>query len=91
MKIKYLLSFAVVLGMGLVTSPDSVALTMNEVSTPDMQAGCVPLVQYSRTIGKSKSIDPGMLICPKYNCDPEMCITTVPNIDPGIMLKDQSK
>jgi len=90
MKAKYILSFALVFGMSLLCSPDSIALTAN---APDKSDVFAKSASFDSGIlnDASRSIDHGMLIYPKYNCDPEMCITTVPNIDPGFMIRDLPK
>lgn len=88
MKAKYLLSFALFLGMILLSSPNSVALTVNNPDKSDAFSGNSSFG--SGTLDDTYgSIDPGMLIYPKYNCDPEMCITKVPDIDPGFLIRDR--
>lgn len=88
MRVKYLLSFAVVFGVTLICSPDSVASIVNDTDKPNTFSQSA---SYGSGMlnGASGSIDPGMLIYPKYNCDPEMCITTVPDIDPGFLIRDR--
>jgi hypothetical protein len=88
MRVKYLFSFVLLLGMSLLCSPNSVASTVNGFDKSDVFS---KNASFSSSIlnGASGSIDPGMLIYPKYNCDPEMCITTVPDIDPGFLIRDR--
>jgi hypothetical protein len=86
MRVKYLLSFVLFFGMSLLCSPDSVALTVNGFDKSDAFSKSA---SFSSNIlnGAYGSIDPGMLIYPKYNCDTEMCITTVPGVDPGFLIR----
>ncbi len=88
MRVKYLFSFVLLLGMSLLCSPDSVASTVNDSDKSDVFLNSA---SYDSGIlnGAFSSIDPGIIVYPKYNCDPQMCISTVQSIDPGFLIRDR--
>ncbi len=88
MRAKYLFSFVLFLGMSLLCSPNSVASTVYDSDKPDVFSNSA---SHDSGIlnGTFSSIDPGMIVNPKYNCDPRMCITTVHSIDPGFLIRDR--
>jgi len=75
-KIKILWSIILIITTSFICSPSkSIAESYYSENEPDNAAGSL------------KANDEGMLISPRYNCDPKMLIQGNPDIDPKFLLE----
>jgi hypothetical protein len=75
-KIKYLLCFVLMAAMASIYTPMGKNHNLNQA-----------INEFPKEVSMSTTEDSKDILAPEYNCDPEMLITVVPDIDPQFLLK----
>lgn len=84
---KIFLCIVFTITIGTCSSTISIGKSQNFTNKPDEATGSSAMSDEDNNAAACKINDDGILVLPKYNCDPHMLIPGNPNIDPHFLVK----